>query len=68
MGADGDIAKLYRIRKTMSETMKTIMFNAPFTADYINKYELLDDSYRGTGGYEDGTYLIFHSREKGDKC
>ena len=67
MGADGDIAVYTESEKTMSETMKMIMFNAPFTADYINKYELLDDSYRGTGGYEDGTYLISHPREKGDK-
>lgn len=53
--------------KAMNETMQMILLNAPFTADYIDKYELLDDSYRGTGGYEDGTYLISHPREKADK-
>jgi len=30
--------------KAMNETMQMILLNAPFTADYIDKYELLDDS------------------------
>lgn len=32
-----------------------------------NKYKLLDDCYRASGGFEDGAYLIAHPREPADK-
>lgn len=67
MGAGGDIADLTRAEQQMSETIRQLQFNAPFINIITNKYKLLDDSYRGTGGYEDGTYLIAHPREKEDK-
>ena len=67
MGAGGAIADITSAEQHMSETIRQLMFNAPFTDIVANKYKLLDDSYRGTGGYEDGTYLVPHPREKEDK-
>ena len=67
MGAGGAIADITSAEQRMSETIRQLMFNAPFTDIVANKYKLLDDSYRGTGGYEDGTYLVPHPREKEDK-
>lgn len=67
MGEGGAISTFTDSEKAMSETMRMVLLNAPFNSDFINKYELLDDSYRGTGGYEDGSYLIPHPREKVDK-
>lgn len=34
---------------------------------FPNKYKLLDDAYRGSGGFEDGSYLIPHPVENADK-
>ena len=66
VGAGGAIADITSAEQRMSETIKQLMFNAPFTNIIANKYKLLDDSYRGTGGYEDGTYLVPHPRVKDD--
>jgi len=32
----------------------------------IDKYELLRNAYYGTGGFEDGSYLVQHKREQSD--
>lgn len=41
--------------------------SANYSGTLINKYELLDNSYRASGGFEDGSYLIPHPSERQEK-
>ena len=50
-----------------SETMKAILTAAPYSGTPINKYRLLDDCYRASGGFETGEYIIPHPRESIEK-
>ena len=68
MGAGGAIADITSAEQRMSETIKQLMFNAPFTNIIANKYKLLDDSYRGTGGYEDGTFKPNNQITRAEVC
>lgn len=51
----------------MSNELKKIYEAASYNGVLINKYELLDNSYRASGGFEDGSYLIPHPREQYEK-
>ena len=51
----------------MSNELKKIYEAATYNGVLINKYELLDNSYRASGGFEDGTYLIPHTAETEQK-
>ena len=51
----------------MSNELKKIYEAASYNGVLVNKYELLDNSYRASGGFEDGSYLIPHPRELADK-
>lgn len=53
--------------KFMSSELKKIYESANYNGVLINKYELLDNSYRASGGFEDGSYLIPHPREQEEK-
>lgn len=50
-----------------SELIKQLLLNAGYNGMPISKYELLDNSYRASGGFETGEYLIPHPSEKEDK-
>lgn len=50
-----------------NELMKQLLSPALYSGDNINKYELLDNSYRASGGYETGDYLIPHPSELATK-
>jgi len=51
----------------MSNELKKIYEAASYNGVLVNKYELLDNSYRASGGFEDGSYLIPHPRELAEK-
>lgn len=51
----------------MSNELKKIYEAASYNGILVNKYELLDNSYRASGGFEDGSYLIPHPRELAEK-
>ena len=51
----------------ISNELKKIYEAASYDGVLVNKYELLDNSYRASGGFEDGSYLIPHPRELADK-
>ncbi|WP_110955201.1 hypothetical protein [Anaerosinus massiliensis] len=55
-----------KVKKQMSE-YQIVKHAAPFLGDISDKYLLLKDAYSGTGGFEDGTYLVPHPREPLDK-
>lgn len=66
MGEGGDISTFTNAEKHMSETMRVVLKHIPYTDGIPNKYELLDNAYRGTGGFETGEYLIPHPVETPD--
>lgn len=51
----------------MSQELKKIYEAAGYNGVLIDKYELLDNAYRASGGFEDGSYLIPHPREQAEK-
>lgn len=51
----------------ISNELNKIYEAASYNGVLVNKYELLDNSYRASGGFEDGSYLIPHPRELADK-
>lgn len=53
--------------QSMSETVKLALANAPYIGEQIDKYELLDNAYRATGGFANGDYLIPHTSERLEK-
>lgn len=52
---------------TMSEELKMLCALAKFQGGQIDKWKLLDDAYRASGGFETGEYLIPHPSEKETK-
>ena len=50
----GGLAEYVVADNKQSETMKAILTAAPYTGTPINKYKLLDDCYRASGGFETG--------------
>ena len=52
---------------TEYQIVKNAMAAAPFMSDLPNKFTFLKDAYSGTGGFEDGIYLVPHPREPLDK-
>lgn len=67
LGSDGAIHSYEYAEARHNELVKQLMMNAPFDASNFGKYALLDDAYRGSGGFESGDYIIPHPAEKADK-
>lgn len=67
MGAGGDVSTFTSNEQITSEAIRVALFKAPFKDGIPNKYELLDNAYRASGGFETGDYLIPHPRESVDK-
>lgn len=67
LSAPGGIEHFERVEKSFNEMTQQLMMGAKYSAGNLNKYKLLDDAYRGSGGFEDGTYLVPFPVEKADK-
>lgn len=63
LGADGSVQTFLDGETSQSELMKTLLQAAPYSGVPVNKYQLLDDCYRASGGFESGDYIIPHPRE-----
>ena len=62
-----DISSFTDAEQYTSESIRMALLSAPFKGGVPNKYELLDNAYRASGGFETGDYLIPHPREGIDK-
>lgn len=67
LASDGRIGIFQEQESIYSELIQQLMLNANYNGVPISKYELLDNSYRASGGFETGEYLIPHPSEKEDK-
>ena len=67
LGEDGVRSEFLANEDTTNELMKQLLESAHYDYSPINKYQLLDDSYRASGGFSNGDYLIPHPRERQDK-
>jgi hypothetical protein len=67
LSADGGIDHYERVERQFNELTKQLMMSANYTSGCIGKYRLLDDAYRGSGGFEDGSYLVPFPVEKAEK-
>ena len=67
LSASGGIEHFERVEKSFNEMTQQLMMGAKYSAGNLNKYKLLDDAYRGSGGFEDGTYLVPFPVEKAYK-
>lgn len=67
LASDGSLGTFHAQEEYYSELMKQMLLNAGYSGIPIGKYELLDNSYRASGGFETGEYLIPHPSEKESK-
>ena len=67
MSNGGSVESFLETEDYTNELMKQILAGAPYNGQAFDKYTLLDDAYRGAGGFADGSYLIPHTRERNDK-
>ena len=67
LASDGQLSVFQEQESHYSELIKQLLLNAGYNGIPISKYELLDNSYRASGGFETGKYLIPHTSEKEDK-
>lgn len=67
LGEDGVRSEFIANEDNANELMKQLLYTAKYDYSPINKYQLLDDSYRASGGFSTGDYLIPHPRERQDK-
>ena len=63
LGADGARQEFLEQEYHANELLKQLMLTAPYSGEHIGKYELLDNAYRASGGFETGEYLIPHPSE-----
>lgn len=61
------ISNFTNSESVMSETVKIALGTASYSGELVDKYELLDNSYRATGGFATGEYLIPHPSERAEK-
>ena len=67
MEAGGSLNTFLEVEEQYSELIKQLASLAKYNGQLIGKYELLDNAYRASGGFETGDYLIPHPSEKADK-
>ena len=63
----GSVNTYLETEEQYSELIKQLASLAKYDGHLIGKYELLDNSYRASGGFETGDYLIPHPSEKAEK-
>ena len=67
LGEGGNVREYIDGEFSANELMKQLLSPALYNGGNIDKYELLDNSYRASGGYETGDYLIPHPSELATK-
>ena len=67
MSSSGGIEHYEKVEQSFNELTQQLMMGAKYSSGSINKYKLLDDAYRGSGGFETGEYLVPFPVEKADK-
>lgn len=67
LGNDGIRSEFIEQETSANELMKQLLYTAKYDYSPVDKYQLLDDSYRASGGFSNGDYLIPHPRERQDK-
>lgn len=63
----GSVNTYLETEEQYSELIEQLASLAKYDGHLIGKYELLDNSYRASGGFETGDYLIPHPSEKAEK-
>lgn len=66
-GAGGAVQEFVEKESIQNELMEQVLKLAPYDGIPVDKYTLLDDCYRASGGFETGEYIIPHPRETYDK-
>lgn len=66
-GSGGVVQEFVEKEAIQNELVEQVLRLAPYDGVPINKYTLLDDCYRASGGFETGAYVIPHPRETYDK-
>ena len=64
---DESKSELLNVFNAYSSALQKVYSSAGYNGVLIDKYELLDNAYRASGGFEDGSYLIPHPREQAEK-
>ena len=54
VGDNGALSEYTQMEQHYSETLKQLMLTAGYDGILVDKYELLDNAYRASGGFEDG--------------
>ena len=67
MDSGGSLQEFTQMEEHYSETIKQLMMTAGYDGILVDKYELLDNAYRASGGFEDGSYLIPYPSERVEK-
>lgn len=67
MASGGSVNTFLETEEQYSELIKQLASIAKYDGNLIGKYELLDNAYRASGGFETGDYLIPHPSEKAEK-
>ena len=67
MDSGGSLQEFTQMEEHYSETIKQLMMTASYDGILVDKYELLDNAYRASGGFEDGSYLIPYPSERAEK-
>ena len=65
--AGGSVHTFLEVEEQQSELIKQLSMIASYNGQLIGKYELLDNAYRASGGFETGEYLIPHPSERAEK-
>ena len=65
--SNGEVRELDGHNHFQGEVYKQLSLMGRIIGDTIDKYQLLDDAYRASGGFEDGSYLIPHPSEGAPK-
>lgn len=63
--SDGSVVLKEEVKPYPNELVTQIL--ATYISGSVNKYSLLDNAYRASGGFENGDYLIPHPSESADK-
>ena len=67
LAAGGSVQEFLEVEEQQSELIKQLSMIASYNGQLIGKYELLDNAYRASGGFETGEYLIPHPSERAEK-
>lgn len=67
LAANGGIEHFEEVENQFNELIQQFIMGANYSGGVINRYTLLDDCYRGSGGFETGEYLVPFPVEKSNK-